>query len=162
MGARWMQQKVAKQRKERRSHLKAYTLHMSNSKPPNKDVLAEYQERARALGIDWRWLNTIFGCIPQGNNLPRRAALARAEGIKEEPCITFSIKLEGTRFDQLFCFFSSGDSGPAYFVYTNWRLNRIKKSIPYRNLQVAKTVYQMGPQCIQWNSAKELVPPTPS
>lgn len=158
MGARWMQQKVAKQRKERRSHLKGYTLHMRNKKPPNKDVLAEYQERAHALGVDWRWLNTIFGCIPQENNGPRRAALARKEEIGEEDPIQFSIKLEGTRFDQLFCFFSSGDSGPAYFVYTNWRYNRIKKSKAYRNLAIAKQVYQMGPSCIEWQPSKELAP----
>lgn len=157
MGARWMQQKVAKQRKERRAYLKPYTLHSGNKKPPNKDVLAEYQERAKALGIDWRWLNTIFGVIPKENNGPRRAALARAEEIGDEDPVQFSIKLEGSRFDQLFCFFSSGDSGPTYFVHTNWRLNRIKKSKEYRNLAVAKIVYQMGPDCIEWQPSRELV-----
>lgn len=155
MPARWMQQKQAKMRRARRAYLKPYSLHMGNRKPPNKEVIKEYQERAANLytPASEEWLDTLFpGPKSPKKGEPRRDAMKTKEAWKVIDELERHVVVERTRSRKLVLFFNSGSEDQAYFVETSTILNRVKTSILYRTPFIARQVYQMGQ--IHWDEDK--------
>jgi hypothetical protein len=159
MGARWMQQKLHKMRKVRKAYLKPYRLHMTNRKPPNKDVIKEYKERAKSLGvdnasIDWfiqRYyadLNVYRGSPPGRKEAETRRQELKADRELEEQLSKVIVIIDNER-RRLELFFS-GTNKYAFFKETEKKLNRFRHSQDYVNEYSARNIYQMGFNHIHW------------
>lgn len=171
MGARWMAEKQAKIRKQRRAYLKPYALHSGNKKPPNKDVLKEYQDRAKNITTPEKdkWLDTLFKPAWKVANHPEQIALrkqsprSQAQKLKEhlekEIPQDRKIFLQGNKYWSVVVYFEVND-GPAYFVEHDVRANAIRKSKVYSSLSTAKVVWQL--KYVSWGPYQSLDPSPPS
>jgi hypothetical protein len=159
MGARWMQQKLHKMRKARRAYLKPYRLHMTNRKPPNKDVIKEYKERASSLGIDEaeidRHVQVYYADLNEHRGTPpgRKEALTRREELRKaqqlEEKLSKVVVIYDTDRKRLELFFS-GTNKYAFFKFTDKFLNRYRHSQNYVNEFSARNIYQAGFEHIHW------------
>lgn len=160
-----MQQKLQKMRKARRSHLKGYTMHRGNRKPPNKDVIKEYKERAKGIGIDEVFIDAHMRAFWPDHNPERRNSPGRIEALHKAQILRDAqnaieevercVEVFANERRAMHLYFARGN-GPAFFIERDFILGRFRRSEEYRDANSARTHYQM--RAIRWYEYRPIPP----
>ena len=136
---RVIEAKVLKMKKERRRRPKLNPV--KKSFRPNKDVLSEYRERTRQLGVDEKeiddWIKVLFG-RPVFKGVPpeRKAVLDLLSELREKEMEYLSFSLIQNEIQWCRCYFNSQRTC-VILVHADFRTGKLRRSIEYGSIDRA-------------------------